>query len=197
MSMDSEESRTLVKTTVFVLSHTPYKATLRLPRLSRLPKEMVAEAAAQQGCKKLVALPHGHFEVLFNNRETNYQVAVYKFRDVVGCRATNSAQHGYLPVVSPRHREIALTWDTEKIRVGFQYLYGYEHKYRIEQGKVILSQQVPVEPLNPLHENQRTVAMITSLVSALGNEYIQAPNQFGERDEPLLPPLWWRRYPNF
>ena len=97
MSMDSEESRTLVKTTVFVLSHTPYKATLRLPRLSRFPKEMVAEAAAQQGCKKLVALPHGHFEVLFNNRDKNYQVAVSMFRNVVGCRSTQSAQHGHLP----------------------------------------------------------------------------------------------------
>ena len=132
---------------------------------------MAAEAAAQQGCKKLVALPHGHFEVLFNNSEKNYQVAVYKFRNVVGCRSTQSAQHGHLPVVSPHHREIALTRDTEKIRVGFQYLYGYEHNYRIEEGKVILSQQVPMEPLNPLHENQRTVAMITSFVSALGNEY--------------------------
>ena len=58
--------------------------------LLNTPEKVVAEAAAQQGCKKLVALPHGHFEVVHHNSEKECQVAIFKFKDVVGCQSTQS-----------------------------------------------------------------------------------------------------------
>ena len=90
---DSEGCTALVKTTVFVVSFTPYKATLSLPCKSRISREEVAEAAVKQGVHKPQSLPRGHFEVIYNNN--HYQVAVYKFMDVVGCRTTGSVQHSY------------------------------------------------------------------------------------------------------
>ena len=87
-------------------------------------------------------------------------------------RSTQSRQHGYLPAPSTCHREFeSLIRDMNKVRVGFQFLYGYNHNYKVEKGNIILSQQRPMRNIECLHENQRTCHMMTGLMSVLGDEY--------------------------
>jgi hypothetical protein len=63
-------------TTVYVVCHKPYKATLLLPRLGRLSKKDVQEAVREAGnCHGLPKLQHGHFKVVLC-RDDGSQVAL-------------------------------------------------------------------------------------------------------------------------
>ena len=74
--------------------------------------------------------------MIYNNNQ--HQVAVYKFVDVVGCRTTGSVKHSHLPVPSTRDKPFVIQ-DQSKVRVGFQYLFGYNHEYKVQDGKIELS----------------------------------------------------------
>ena len=159
-----------MRTTVFVLSHTPYRATLELPHRSRFSKQEVAEAAQRAGCRSLMSLPTGYFDVIRVD-DNNCQIAVYRFEKVVGCRKTDSNRHAKLPVAFVRHKEIKLL-NMCTVRLGFKYLYGYNQTYEvISNGSILLSQNTPNEPLPSLNEHQRTVDMLFALRSAVGQNY--------------------------
>jgi hypothetical protein len=152
------------KTTVYVVCHKPYKATLSLPKFSRLSKDVVKEAIAVDGnCPALPKLPYGRFEVVFPARDDGTQVALFKFRDVAGCRSVNSTQHDTLPV--PRVRPIPLGFLVQPttLQVGFHYMFGYNHPYKIEDGKVHLESLHPPQGHEFTDELHRTGEMLTRL----------------------------------
>ena len=151
------------KTTVYVVCHKPYKATLLLPRLGRLSKEDVREAVAADGnCHALPKLPHGHFEVVLC-RDDGTQVALFKFKDVAGCRRVSSTQHGTLSL--PRARRIPMEFLVQPttLQVGFHYMFGYNHPYEIQDGKVCLKSVQPPEWREFPDELHRTGEMLTRL----------------------------------
>lgn len=86
----------LVATTVFAVGFTPYKVTLNLPHWGRYSRDVVAEAAAEQGVRQPPNLPPGYFNVLHSAE--SHQVALFKFASVTGCRSTDSNEHGKLPL---------------------------------------------------------------------------------------------------
>ena len=103
------EESSLVKTVIFIIDHEPYKATLNLPKKIRFSiKKKVADAVAlHPGCEELIPLPAGYFEVLHyvSDGSIEIQVALFRFRDAVGCRKTESPQHSNIhkPIVRHRH----------------------------------------------------------------------------------------------
>ena len=100
----------------------------------------------------------------------DYQVAVYKFTDVVGCRTTGSTKHGHLPVPYSRNKPFVIH-DSNNVRVGFQYLFGYNQEYKVQGGKIELSSDIPEVTGEYLSEHQRTARMVQDLVAQFGEEY--------------------------
>ena len=118
-----------VKTTLFVIGHATYKGIILLPeRSQRLSISTVKQAIRQQtNTKPLPSLPHGYFSVIADLG--GHQVAVFRYDKTVGCRNTNTSQHGRLPFpVLCRKSSTDLTC-TPSLRVGHVYLYGYDHDY--------------------------------------------------------------------
>ena len=167
----SEE--TLVNTTVYVVSVTLYKAFLRLPRWTSFTREDVAKAAEKQGVRKPPKLPLGTFEVFLSAKE--YQVAIFRFSSVTGCRQTDSAQHRKLPLPKTRHKTMQeFTREPNGIRVGFKYVFGFDHPYAVQGGKIVLeSCKMPTTAPGPNTELTRTVDMVGFLQNKFrGDLYI-------------------------
>ena len=169
----------VVKTVIFVIDHTPYKATLNLPKKIHFSIKEVADAVAlHPGCKELIPLPAGYFEVLHyvSDGSIEIQVALFRFRDAVGCRKTESPQHSNIHKPIVRHRDLqSLIKKENNIRVGSHFVFGFDQQYSVnENGSIIVSQPHPpniqIEECRP--ENERTYDMMVGLKAALGEDYI-------------------------
>ena len=106
--------------------------------------------------------------MIYNNNQ--YQVAVYKFVDVIGCHTTGSAKHSHLPVPSTCDKPFVIQ-NLSKVRVGFQYLFGYNHEYKVQDGKIELSSEIPEVTGEYLSEHKHTARMVQDLLTTLGEEY--------------------------
>ena len=156
----------LVDVTVFVVGLILYKATLRLPRWSSHTTEAVAEVAKEQSTRELPSLPLGSFEVVCSS-SADHLVAIFlccapppsphDIAELVsargtgspctglggnpgGCSTTNTHQHRKLLWPHERHKKIEnFTIEPNNIRLRFQYIYGYDHTYCVEDHSILLS----------------------------------------------------------
>ena len=176
---EPKRSRAAFPTVVFIVGVTPYRETLLLPRVSRLSVAAVRQALEEQEatCKPLPhPLPRGCFVV--ERYVEDVQVALYKFDTAEGCRNTTSAQHDLLPVPAVRHRDVVKFTVEPRVHVGFQYLYGSPHAYKIVDGKVDLGRMLPssVHTCSPVpekrSENFRTCNLVTQLQQQFEKRFV-------------------------
>ena len=151
-----------VKTTLFVIGHATYQGTVLLPeRSQRLSISTVKQAIRQQtNTKPLPSLPHGYFSVIAD--VAGHQVAVFRYDKTVGCRDTNTAQHGRLPLPVRRHKSSTDLTYTPSLRVGHLYLYGYDHDYSVANGEIHLKHCLPPR-VERRSENERTSILTSHL----------------------------------
>ena len=99
-------------------------------------------------------------------------MAIYKHKNVAGCRSTDSHQHDRLPVPLPAYKDAVVLTKETKLHVGFPYIYGHFQPYSIVDGEVQL-QKPTILPLTKTEssENKRTVIMINSL-QQLFNDFV-------------------------
>ena len=96
-AIDCYSSMDPIKTIVFVVGFTPYKENLMLPRRVRWSIAEINDAALQQDRKQLpTGLLNGHFEVVSHRLEC--QVAIFVYKEVIGCSTTTSMLHSKLHV---------------------------------------------------------------------------------------------------
>ena len=89
-----------------------------------------------------------------------YQVALFKHKNVAGCRVTNIPQHSILPIPIPCHKDVTEFTKEPNIRVGFEYIFGHSQPYSVVDRKVRLND--PTLPVDGT-ENRRTLIMIAAL----------------------------------
>lgn len=131
----------------------------------RIPSQVVKLAITEQLGIALPPLPSGHFAVINYidiGLEECHQVALFRHDKVVGCHDTGSSHHGKLPLPLKRHKDIT-PQPQQKLRVGFEYLYGYSHPYTISDGEIHLSHCLPPGRVKKPTENQRTMNMAKEL----------------------------------
>ena len=108
-AIDCYSSMDPIKTIVFVVGFTPYKENLMLPRQAWWSIAEINDAALQQDRKQLpTGLLNGHFKVVSHRLEC--QVAIFVYKEVIGCSTTTSMLHKklHVPVCapSPRYRKL-------------------------------------------------------------------------------------------
>ena len=144
-----------------------------LPRLTDHSTETIEQALAQQHPDKdFPPLPPGKFENVRNSKES--QVMFFRYDTTVGYRSTCSTQHSNITPPLKRHKNKHTLTREPKIRVGFDYIFGYPHSYDItEEGEIILKQGLPPSPLYELTENQWTIKMVKQLEDHYGTSRVK------------------------
>ena len=116
--------------------------------------------------------PEEKFEAV--QTELDFQVAVFKHHPngVVGCRKTNSQQHQLLPPSIKRHKNITgFTREPNNLRIGYQFLWGIEQPYKVDESKVLLDVRLPDPTCVQELETQRTSLCTGVLRSHYGKNY--------------------------
>ena len=159
-----------VKTVLFLIHHHSWKATVMLPTRHAFPLQEVEKALKKENLPVAI-FPKGKFEVVRKNLD--FQIAIFKHHrnGVVGCRKTDSEQHDILPPSIECHKNITeFIRQPNNLRIGFQFLWGIEQPYTVDEGKVLL--EVQFSPTcGPELEAQRTSILTGFLRSHYGKKY--------------------------
>ena len=90
---------------------------------------------------------------------------------VAGCRTTSSDHHKALPFIIKSHKKLAeFTREPNKLRLGYQFLWGVKQPYQVNAGKVTMVVE-PNMSVNKVPEIQRVNVLVTGLQQHYGDNY--------------------------